>query len=104
MREDFGLRWQSAAATPLAIADTFQSGVALRFPPQSKKFWLRPRCGHRVSAVEVRPEPELWKRVAGLAGWRYRILTLTRLPFTVCRRLLWSRCGGMGAPVNRKKD
>jgi hypothetical protein len=39
---DFGLRWQSAAATPLFdCGHTFQSGVALRFPPQSKKFWLR---------------------------------------------------------------
>ena len=33
--EDFGLRWQSAAATPLSYA-CCQSGVALRFPPQSK--------------------------------------------------------------------
>jgi hypothetical protein len=33
----FGLRWQSAAATPLfACGPSFQSGVALRFPPQSK--------------------------------------------------------------------
>jgi hypothetical protein len=47
-REDFGLRWQlaeakrsedwSAAATPLFdYGQSFQSGVALRFPPQSKK-------------------------------------------------------------------
>jgi hypothetical protein len=37
-REDFGLRWQSAAATPLFdCGQNFQSAVALRFPPQSKK-------------------------------------------------------------------
>jgi hypothetical protein len=41
-REDFGLRWQSAAATPLFFCgQSFQSGVALCFPPQSKKIWLR---------------------------------------------------------------
>jgi hypothetical protein len=51
-REDFGLRWQpaeakrsedwSAAATPLFdCGQSFQSGVALRFPPQSKKIWRR---------------------------------------------------------------
>jgi hypothetical protein len=50
-REDFGLRWQlagakrsedwSVAATPLFdCGQSFQSGVALRFPPQSK-IWLR---------------------------------------------------------------
>ena len=33
----FGLRWQSAAATTLFDSgQSFQSGVALRFPPQSK--------------------------------------------------------------------
>jgi hypothetical protein len=48
VREDFGLRWQlaeakrsedwSAAATPLFdFGQSCQSGVALRFPPQSKK-------------------------------------------------------------------
>ena len=53
-REDFGVRWQpaeakrsevcSAAATPLFdCGPSFQSGVALRFPPQSKKIWLRLR-------------------------------------------------------------
>jgi hypothetical protein len=37
IREDCGLRWQSAAATLLsARKQSFQSGVALRFPPQSK--------------------------------------------------------------------
>jgi hypothetical protein len=41
-RGDFGLRWQSAAATPLSNFQRrlgiriFQSGVALRFPPHSK--------------------------------------------------------------------
>ena len=40
---DFGLRWQSAAATPLfGCGRQFQSGVALRFPPQSKNIWLWP--------------------------------------------------------------
>ena len=43
-REDFGLRWQSAAVAPLFdYRPSFQSGVALRFPPQSKKIWLRLR-------------------------------------------------------------
>ncbi len=47
--EDFGVRWQSAATTPLFdCGQNFQSGVALRFPPQSKKIWLR-LC--RVAAV-----------------------------------------------------
>jgi hypothetical protein len=41
-REDFGVRWQSAAATLLFdCGQSFQSGVALRFPPQSKKNRLR---------------------------------------------------------------
>jgi hypothetical protein len=32
-----GVRWQSAAATPLFDrGSSFQSGVALRFPPQPK--------------------------------------------------------------------
>jgi len=40
--DDFGLRWQSAAATPLFHQTQLcQSGAALRFPPQSKNFWLR---------------------------------------------------------------
>jgi hypothetical protein len=39
--EDFGLRWQSAAATPLfGCGQRSESGVALRFPPQSKRIWL----------------------------------------------------------------
>ena len=43
-REGFGVRWQSAAATLLFdCGHSFQSGVALRFPPQSKKIWLRLR-------------------------------------------------------------
>jgi hypothetical protein len=41
--EDFGLRWQSVAATPLSDCGTaFQSGVALRFPPQSKPSKVSP--------------------------------------------------------------
>jgi hypothetical protein len=35
--ENFGLRWQSAATTPLSVRqEASKSGVALRFPPQSK--------------------------------------------------------------------
>jgi len=39
-REAFGVRRQSAAATALSddAACSFQSGVALRLPPQSKSF------------------------------------------------------------------
>ena len=50
-REDFGLRWQSAATAPLFECGTrCRSGVALRFPPHSKKFWLRLRraVNHRL--------------------------------------------------------
>jgi len=33
------VQWQSAAATPLSVAEpAFKSGVALRFPPHSKRF------------------------------------------------------------------
>jgi hypothetical protein len=40
--EDFGVRWQSAATTPFFdCGQSCQSGVALRFPPQSKQIWLR---------------------------------------------------------------
>jgi hypothetical protein len=48
-REDFGVRWQSATATPLWNADQHcKSGVALRFPPHSKEFG----CGVcRVAAL-----------------------------------------------------
>jgi hypothetical protein len=36
----FGVLWQSEAATPLLEhRNVFQSGVALRFPPQSKALW-----------------------------------------------------------------
>src|ERR1035437_2401881 len=39
--QDFGLRWQSAAATPLFdCGQSVQRGVVLRFPPLSKKIWL----------------------------------------------------------------
>jgi hypothetical protein len=38
-RGDFGLRWQSAAATLLFdCGHSIHSGVALRFPPQSRLF------------------------------------------------------------------
>ena len=47
--EHFGVRWQSAAATPLFDrSHSIQSGVALRFPPQSKQIWLQL---HRVADV-----------------------------------------------------
>ena len=37
-RENFGVRWQGAAATPLfGGGQSFQSGVALGFPP----VWLQ---------------------------------------------------------------
>jgi hypothetical protein len=40
--EDFGLRWQSTATTPLFDrGHSFQSGAALCFPPQLKSVWLR---------------------------------------------------------------
>jgi hypothetical protein len=40
-RQSFGLRWQSAAATPLsALPVVSKSGVVLRFPPQSKKIYF----------------------------------------------------------------
>jgi hypothetical protein len=40
--EGFGLWWQSAAATPLFdCGQSFPSGVALRFPPQSKRNGVR---------------------------------------------------------------
>jgi hypothetical protein len=48
-REDFGVRWQGAAATPLWNAGQHcKSGVALRFPPHSKKFG----CG--LAALSLR--------------------------------------------------
>jgi hypothetical protein len=44
-RQRFGLRWQSAAATPLsALPVASKSGVALRFPPQSQNLRLRPKA------------------------------------------------------------
>src|ERR1017187_3989586 len=53
-RQRFGLRWQSAAATPLsALPVASKSGVALRFPPQSKKLWLRPKVA-LGSSVSIR--------------------------------------------------
>ena len=71
--EDFGLRWQpaeakrsedwSAAATPLFdCGQSSQSGVALRFPPQSKKIWVwfcrvapLPLCVEFILGSSVRP-------------------------------------------------
>jgi hypothetical protein len=45
------LRWQSAAATPLFDgAQRCQSGVALRFPPQSQKFG----CGYAALCLCVK--------------------------------------------------
>jgi hypothetical protein len=54
-REDFGVRWQSAAATPLFdCGQSFQSGVALRFPPQSKTFGCgSPRHVFALLSVKV---------------------------------------------------
>jgi hypothetical protein len=47
--KDFGLRWQSAAATPLWDASQrCKSGVALRFPPHSKKFENEPRVAGKL--------------------------------------------------------
>jgi hypothetical protein len=41
--KDFGLRWQSAVATPLSDSKEHgKSGVALRFPPHAKKFLRGP--------------------------------------------------------------
>ena len=52
-RKDFGLRWQSAAATPLFDCEQcFQSGVALRFPPQSKNCGCG---GSRVGSFRIHP-------------------------------------------------
>jgi hypothetical protein len=52
-RQRFGLRWQSVAATPLSIRlITFQSGVALCFPPQSK---IRGCGASRVGFIRVHP-------------------------------------------------
>jgi hypothetical protein len=61
-RQSFGLRWQSAAATPLsALPVASKSGVALRFPPQSKI------CGYGFvapsSSVPIRGLiKEIWPR------------------------------------------
>jgi A/G-specific adenine glycosylase len=49
--EHFGVRWHSAAATPLSDrGQGIQSGVALRFPPQSKKIRLPVRRVVNVAA------------------------------------------------------
>lgn len=53
MLDRFGVRWQSGAATPLfARPPASKSGVALRFPPQSKK-WL-PRNSRLALSVFIR--------------------------------------------------
>ena len=60
--EDFGLRWQSAAATPLfGCEPSFQSGVALRFPRLYKFLRLSWRripigeTGRRASILTIAP-------------------------------------------------
>jgi len=54
-RGDFGLRWQSAAATPLFdCGPGFQSGMALRFLPPSKKIWLRRAALCSFAANKIR--------------------------------------------------
>jgi ligand-binding sensor domain-containing protein len=55
--QPFGPRWQSAAATPFFdCAPGGQSGVALRFPPQSKSWWwLRAAARLLVGFVVVLP-------------------------------------------------
>ena len=41
-REDFGLQWRSATATPhFGRVQISQSSVALRFPPYSRRVWSR---------------------------------------------------------------
>jgi hypothetical protein len=77
--ELFGLRWQSAAATALSDANLpdlvlFQSGVALRLPPQSK-------ISHFVATSQettrifsslwrflIQPYYWLWIKTASLSG------------------------------------
>jgi hypothetical protein len=77
--EDFGLRWQSAAATALSNANTpdlvlFQSRVTLRLPPQSK-------ISHFVATSQettrifsslwrflIQPYYWLWIKTASLSG------------------------------------
>jgi len=55
--EDFWLRGQSAAATPPSGAgERWKSGVALRFPPRSRKFSANLRA-LRGSAFEIIYEP-----------------------------------------------
>ena len=70
IRPGLGVRWQSAAATPLfARRETLESGVALRFPPQSRTLPRRCRllpvqdhhpCGKTGSGLSMnRPSPGL---------------------------------------------
>jgi hypothetical protein len=50
--QGFGVRWQGAAATPL-FGRAFESGVALRFPPQSKKrFAIETRNRYQAESSE----------------------------------------------------
>ena|GEM_PF-1610128 len=62
-RQRFGLRWQSAAATPLSARPVAsKSGVALRFPPQSKICG----CGaSRVRFIRVHPRLKTERLIAG---------------------------------------
>ena len=49
--QGFGVRWQSAAATPLfERRQACESGMALRFPPQSKTLSRLPVRNARLSA------------------------------------------------------
>jgi hypothetical protein len=77
--EDFGLRWQSAAATALSNANTpdlvlFQSRVALRLPPQSKisHFVATTQDASQIfSSLQrflIRPYDWLWIKTALLSG------------------------------------
>lgn len=54
---NFGLRWQSAAATALSeVAATTKSGVALRWPPQSK---IVPRSFPTAARIAALTEADL---------------------------------------------
>ena len=76
---DFGLRWQSAAATPLfACPDRAESGVALRFPPQSKKWHVQLSVlfaffAVKTSATIASPERNAYAAVQQMFSQRHRI-------------------------------
>ncbi len=80
-QQRFGLRWQSVAATPLSVLPVAsKSGVALRFPPQSKI------CGCGVSrAGSIRGKKILRVRhsVLGNAFWRNRAFSIYDFGFVV---------------------